>query len=270
MKNNVLIDSLDILTSVVKDCGIFAREKQANSQRTYKKDGTVLTEVDLYISTKIEKSINNLFPNSNFISEESKTSFDNEKDITFILDPIDGTDAYSQGLPSWAISIGILNNQRKPIGAIIYAPRFGIGTDNLLIRLNPGERPTINGKEIIVFPKSINIKMIAMEATCIKKLDFSNYKGGFRVFGSAVIHMLCPIIFNYYQGSVHTSCYVWDVAGAHAVLKSVGFDIEYCDGSPFIYNDKLLIERKKYKMPLYSGSKEIRKKFHIILPQLKK
>lgn len=269
MNNKKLIQKLDILASIIKDCGIFAREKQANIQRSYKKDGTVLTEVDLYVSKKIENGINELFPDANFITEESQNVFDEKKLLTFILDPIDGTDAYSQGLPSWAISLGILNKEREPTGSIIYAPRFGVGTDDLFIRLNPGEKPTLNGKKLTVNKKDSNIKMIAMEATCIKKLNFSNYKGGFRVFGSAIIHMLCPIIFDYYQGSVHTSCYVWDVAGAHAILKSIGYDIEYCDGSEFTYDDNLLVDRKKYRMPLYSGSIETRKQFHIILPMMK-
>ncbi len=100
--------------------------------------------------------------------------------------------------------------------------------------------------------------MVAMEASCLKYLDFSNYKGNFRVFGSAVLHMLSPIIFSHFQASIHTSCYAWDIAGPHAILKSLNNDIEYCNGLPFTYTDDLLINRNKYLYPLFSGSAEAR------------
>lgn len=256
---------IDILSNVIKSCGVEARKIQNGIKRSYKIDGTVLTKADLYVSTEVTKTIQTLFPHANIVNEEAKTNFNPDAELTFILDPIDGTDAYSQGLPSWAIALGILNKQREPIGGIIHAPRFGIGENDLFIRSIYNETTTINDEEIVLENMAPPVKMIAMEASSLKILDFSSYNGNMRIFGSAILHMIAPIVFPFFQASLHNSCYVWDVAATHAVLKNLGLDIEYLDGSAFVYNDHLLINHKKYLQPIIAGSKQSRAELKSVL-----
>ncbi|MGD1816129.1 MAG: inositol monophosphatase family protein [Pleomorphochaeta sp.] len=262
---NQFKEKFNILCAVVRSCGIESRNIQSDIKRSYKSDGTVLTKADLYVSSTITEAIKTLFPKANIVNEELEVPFYQNAELTFILDPIDGTDAYSQGLPSWAISLGLLDKDREPIGAIIYAPRFGQGENDLFIKSIKNDKTTINDREVKLENITPPVKMIAMEASSLKILDFSQYKGNIRIFGSAILHMLSPIIFPYFQASVHNSCYVWDVAGPHAVLKNLGLDIEYIDGTPFIYNDDLLINHKKYLMPIVSGNDSCRKELKTIL-----
>lgn len=258
--------ALDALALVVQDAGRKAKEQQQSIHRSYKSDGTVITETDLAISQRILGVVAELFEDVNIISEETLTPFDEDAPYTFVLDPIDGTDVYSQGLPSWAVALGILDKNRKPVGAMISAPRWGLGEDELFLRLNPGKPLTINGKPFFITSDKDFPHQITMGSSGQRLMDFSRYEGKIRIFGSSILHMLSPVLYDHIQGCVNQSCYVWDIAAAHAVLLSAGMDIEYVDGTPFVYDDAFLLERKPFSPSFYAGTKACIKALREVLP----
>ncbi len=261
-------DKLDVLAEEVRKAGAFAFQKQADVRRTYKKDGSVLTEVDMAISHSLVSKIRSLFPGAAVISEEEETDASRDAEWTFILDPIDGTDVYSQGLPSFAVSLGLLDSNREPVGAYIEAPRFGIGTDEMSIRLDPGKRPLLNGKEIKVAGNKDDVTQVTTGSKAFRYFDFSSFTGKFRIFGSTIIHMLSPAVFSSIEASLTFSCYAWDIAASHAVLRSVGMDSVYADLTRLEYDDDFLYKKHPLKAPLYSGSEKGREALIKMLPPL--
>ena len=254
MKLQLEREKLDILAAAVKKAGLYAKEQQAKIHRSYKKDGSVITETDLAISKRILSLISNLFPEANIISEETLTPYRADAPCTFVLDPIDGTDVYSQGLPSWAVALGVLDNNRKPVGAYISAPRWGIGTEDLFVRLDPGGSLLINDELYESTGGKDHPYQITMGSNGQKLMDFSHFEGKVRIFGSSIIHMLCPVIYDHFQGCVNQSCYLWDIVASHAVLLSSGMDIQYVDGQPFVYDDALVLDRKPFPLSFYAGT----------------
>ncbi|MDD2395078.1 MAG: inositol monophosphatase [Sphaerochaeta sp.] len=265
---NTVLDqkALDILAAAVQDAGRQAKQQQMFIHRSYKSDGTVITETDLAISRRILGVVADLFEDVNIISEETLTPFREDAPYTFVLDPIDGTDVYSQGLPSWAVALGILDRNRKPVGAMISAPRWGIGEEELFLRLDPGKELTINGKRFSPSTDKDFPHQITMGSSGQRLMDFSRFEGKIRIFGSSILHMLSPVLYDHIQGCVNQSCYVWDIAAAHAALLSVGMDIEYVDGTPFIYDDAFLLERKPFSPSFYAGTKTCIKALRDVLP----
>lgn len=261
-------DRLDELAFVVRKAGQFAKEKQAEIQRNYKQDGTVITETDLAISKHILEEVSRLFPEANIISEETLTPFNSESPYTFVLDPIDGTDVYSQGLPCWAVALGILDRERRPVGAYISAPRWGLGCEELFVRLDPGGTLLVNDKRFEVAGQKEQPSQITMGSSGQRLMDFSAFDGKVRIFGSSIIHMLSPVIYDHIQGCVNQSCYVWDVTASHAVLIAAGMDMEYVDGTPFVYDDAFLLERKPFSPSLYIGTKACREALARVLPPM--
>ena len=110
------------------------------------------------------------------------------------------------------------------------------------------------------------VKQVTMGSGGQVKMDFTNFAGKVRTFGSSIIHLLSPVVFSSIQGCVNQPCFVWDIVSAHAVLKKVGMDIEYVDGEPFIYTDEFLYQKKKFKKDIYAGTKEGIKCMRKILP----
>ncbi len=245
---------LDELAHVVADCGRWAKAMQASVHRSYKSDGTPVTEVDLEISRRIVEHIEAQLPMCNIVSEESLSSFEADAPWTFILDPIDGTDVYSQGMPCWAVALGILDDKRNPVGAMISCPRWGLGEEDLFIRLDPGKELLINGERFAGYGAKDEPHQITMGSSGQRHFDFSAFDGKIRIFGSAILHLLAPVIYPHVQGAIVQSCYAWDVAASHAVMRAVSMDLEYVDGRPFVYDDGLLIERNSFEPALYGGN----------------
>jgi len=248
------MDSFETLAQAVLKMGNLANARQKDIVIDYKEDGSLVTSIDREISFHLSSLIKELFAEANVISEEELFTFDNEAPLTFVIDPIDGTDVYSQGLPSWCISVGILNQKREPIGAMINAPRWGLNWhEGLFLRQDPSKNLLLNGEPFKTRNWSIASRQITMSSYASRYLPLERYHGKIRCYGSNILHMISPLIHPLIQCAVSTPCYVWDLCGAHALLALQGLKVVYGDAKPFTYDDELLIHRKRFKGVIYSG-----------------
>ncbi len=244
------------LCSAVRQCGEAARTNQSHIHRAFKEDGSILTETDLAVSDAIVARLRVLYPDCNIVTEEiDLKSFTDGARFTFVLDPIDGTDAYSQGLPAWAVALGILDSRRRPCGAVIYAPRFGVGVQDLFICSLPGEKEVyLNGKVHHAPEHYESPRQMIIASNIMNYVDMSAYKGKMRAFGSSIIHIMAPAIFSNQDCTINSYCYAWDVASANAIVEKCGLNISYLDGSRIEFDDTLLVERKQIRLPIIIGN----------------
>lgn len=77
-----------------------------------------VTRADLEAEKVIVEIIRKSFPSHNIIAEE-KVRIDNKSVFTWAIDPIDGTISFASKMPFFAVSIGLLENN-KPIVGVIY------------------------------------------------------------------------------------------------------------------------------------------------------
>ncbi len=259
---------MDILADEIWKAGVYAREMQRAVHRSFKDDGSVLTEADTAISRRLTGRIKELFPEAAVISEEEPADAPRDAEWIFILDPIDGTDVYSQGLPSFAVSLGILDKDRQAAGAMIAAPRFGVGEEEMRIRLDPYGEVTINGRPLSLIGNKDRITEITMGSKGARELDFSRFTGKVRVFGSTIIHILAPVIFPSIEGTVVQKCFAWDIASSHAVLRKMGMDLVDTNGKPFAYTDSFIFRKEKLESILYGGTEKARNSLRALLPPL--
>jgi fructose-1,6-bisphosphatase/inositol monophosphatase family enzyme len=81
----------------------------------------LVTETDKQIETAIRKKITKKFPTHKIIGEEHAKDLVNKKDLVWIIDPIDGTTNYIQGLPMCCISIALWDN-KGPLAGVVFNP----------------------------------------------------------------------------------------------------------------------------------------------------
>lgn len=248
-------DSLDRLERAVRALAADAAKAQPELDIQTKSDGSPVTQIDLMVSKRLIRLVSSLFPSAAIISEEHATDHRPDAPCTFVIDPIDGTDVYSQGFPSWCVSVGILDGDKVPVGAMICAPRFGIATSGgLFVRLDPGGTLLVDGKQFAITTEKETAGQVVMGSDALRHMTVERFSGKIRCFGSTIIHLLCPVLVDKIHAAIQSVGYVWDFASAHAVLRASGMDIYHADGSPFTYTDAFL-DRQPVRECLYAGTK---------------
>jgi myo-inositol-1(or 4)-monophosphatase len=100
----------DQLLSWARRAGQIALDHLKDATPQVKPDRSFLTQVDLDIERFLTARIRAAYPDYGLISEEGTRAMGqcSNADI-WVVDPLDGTTAFVQGLPGWGISIGLLH-----------------------------------------------------------------------------------------------------------------------------------------------------------------
>jgi myo-inositol-1(or 4)-monophosphatase len=242
------------LVETVTAAGDMAAARQQTVVRTFKPDGSVLTEPDLEADRMITKSIKSLFSDVNIITEEYPSTFLPGKTWTFAVDPIDGSDSYSQGMPGWCVAVGILNEHLEPAGGIVYAPRWGSDRNRgILLTALPGENVLINGEPLEEPPaEKHRSQQLMISSKLHRKFDLSAYPGKVRSIGSTILHLVAPVIHPGVAGALLAPCFIWDMAAAHGIIARRGLSLAYLSGEEIDYS--VLVHRQKARGHIAAGS----------------
>ncbi len=247
--------NFDELVLEVKKAGNYAADEQKNVVRNFKPDGSVLTAIDTRLDSLLTQTIEKLFPGCRIVSEENPVDLKDPAEWTFTVDPIDGTDSFSQSMPGWCVAVGILDRNMNPSGAVIYAPTWGVKGGTLLT-LAPGGDLFINGEKYIPMQKEEDHPFQIMSGSKIHRyFDYHDFKWKIRTTGSGVLNIIGQVIHSAVGGTLLTPCYIWDMAAAHAVIKKAGFNLEYLSHKTIDY--EYLAQRKKAEDYLIAGSQKI-------------
>lgn len=199
-----------------------------------KYDGTRVTAVDIAISESIQRAITAQFPEDQFFSEELAVT-DQPIPVTapycWVLDPIDGTNNYANGIPYVSISLALLHDG-VPIYGVIYdmarrvlmhgGPGRGLWDDGRAARVS-AEPPHSNS--LIGFHSPVE-KVYAAEG---KRL-IEQFK--IRGLGSSALHLAYAAV-GHLEGVVEHNNRIWDVAAAAALIVEGGGELHYLTPAPF-------------------------------------
>jgi len=134
---------LELLEAAAREAGALARQLLTKPLEVHSKGelGPV-TNIDYAVDELLTERLLSARPDYGWLSEEAPDELDRRigKARTFMLDPIDGTQALVGGVPQWTISIGIIEGTRAYAG-VVYNPM----TDELFLGA-PGVSATLNGR----------------------------------------------------------------------------------------------------------------------------
>jgi len=188
------------------------------------------TEADVNTENLIRKAISDHYPEDHFLGEESYETFDvdaAEKSGAgiWVVDPIDGTQPFVCGIPTWCISIAFVVANKIEIG-VIYDPN-----NDELFAARAGHGAFVNGKPISASAANdvseglVGIgfsNRVSKEAT-LKPLErLLEADGMFHRCGSGALtiaYVACGRLIGYYEPHMNS----WDaVAGALLVTEAGG------------------------------------------------
>lgn len=118
------------LESVTRKAGDIAMAYFRPGQRTsaavsYKGGGSPVTEADFAVDRFLFEEMARIAPDAAWLSEESVDTAERlAHDALIVVDPIDGTQAFSRGDTRWSVSIALVLRGR-PVAGVIHAPALG-------------------------------------------------------------------------------------------------------------------------------------------------
>jgi myo-inositol-1(or 4)-monophosphatase len=191
----------------------------------------LVTEYDLKSEAIIIETIRNTFPDHDILTEESGHHA-SDGDITWIIDPLDGTVNFAHGIPLFCISIAAMKGEDILCG-VIYAPM----SDELFIS-EKGKGAMMNGQPCRISSQNslINAFLVTGFPYSVKDNPehciehFSHFVGmglPIRRLGSAALD-LAYIASGRFDGFWEVALQPWDMAaGALLVREAGGIVIDY-------------------------------------------
>jgi myo-inositol-1(or 4)-monophosphatase len=197
--------------------------------------GEVLTKADAEVGGFLYQKLRELFPEAHILleSEGSNSFFDPVRPSTFAIDPIDGTDAFTQGMPGWCISVGLLDENLSPVAGIVAAPRF-----DAFLFADIGKPGTLNGEQI---RRPCPLGQVSAQTNIIvpsnvtRYFDLHSFPGRIRNFGGTTLQLCLPLFLPGVAVAVGNKAYIWDYAAAHAIINSAGSRFRFLGGDKVNY-----------------------------------
>lgn len=185
----------------------------------------LVTEVDELCEKHILSSIKEYYPLHGILSEEFGKD-DLKSDYLWIVDPLDGTTNYAQGLPIFTVSIALEYNNETVLG-VVYAPIV----DQLFEALK-GKGAYLNGEKISVKNKSLLNQCVLATGfpydRALAKDNNVNYFAqfvpkvrGLRRMGSAA-YDLASVALGSLDGYWELNLSPWDIAAGKLILEEAG------------------------------------------------
>ena len=202
------------------------------------KDGVnnLVTEADFASDKAIRSIIKNAFPDHGIVSEESREKV-TESDYKWIIDPIDGTVNFANGIPICCVSIGLEYKGEMLMGAV-YNPNLGE-----FFFAEKGKGATLNDEKISVSGKTRLFTSCLVTGFPYTYLEQPN--GPLEVFsklirqgipvrrlGSAAID-LCWVACGRFDGFYEHDLNAWDSAAGFLIVEEAGGKVTNLKGDPY-------------------------------------
>lgn len=206
----------------------------------FKSDDSPVTNADRNAEQIIRKKIKEHFPEHGIIGEEYGNE-NEDSEIVWVLDPIDGTKSFIHGVPFYTTLIGIMIHQRPEVG-VIYAPALGEITSAAT-----GLGCTLNGKKISV-RECNDVSSATFLSTEVNTFFEYNYGDAFhkllsnsrlhRTWGDAYGHMM--VAAGRADFMIDPVLSIWDAAALQPVLTESGGSFTDLHGKETIHSGNAL------------------------------
>jgi len=125
-------DLLDLAVDIACEAGELARRRRSEGvaiAATKSALADIVTEADREVEALIRSRLSAERPGDGFLGEESGSAGEGA-DVTWVVDPIDGTVNYAYGIPAYAVSIAAVSGVPDPstwtaLAGVVHAPALG-------------------------------------------------------------------------------------------------------------------------------------------------
>lgn len=236
------------VATLSRHTGEFVRKAAAEFNRDsieYKGLNDMVSYVDKETEIRLVQGLRKILPEAGFIAEEGTVQQADIQEFAWIIDPVDGTTNYMHGLPVFAISIALQQNE-KIISGVVYE----INRDECFTAWLDGGA-YLNEKPIKV--SSATYLKDSLIATGFPYSDFElmdNYinilkelmqkSHGLRRFGAASVDLAYTAC-GRFEGFFEYNLKPWDVAAGTLIVQEAGGKVtDFKGGDDFVFGRELI------------------------------
>lgn len=234
------MDWQSVIVPIVKQAGQIILNELKDIQFTAKSPFDILAKADVESEKYMLAEIYKAFPTHSILSEE-KGDDGKTSDYKWIVDPLDGTINFSQGLPDFCTSLALLY-KKEIIFGLTYQPIL----QNLYIA-ELGKGSTLNGQPIHVASKTRLMDLIGSTESSSKPASrLQNFQSmiamgdkvkSLRISGSAALN-LARVAAGNYDFYFNHRLNIWDVAAGSLLISEAGGIMTDLDGQKISMDSK--------------------------------
>ena len=246
--DNNMKETCKAVCEIAKTAGKFiAGERKNFSSDKVESKGVndFVSYVDRAAEEMIVKELGQLM-NAGFLTEEKTVKQSRSQPFTWVVDPLDGTTNYIHGLNPCAVSIALVDPERKPLLGVVY-----LINEKECFHASKGDKAYLNGKiikpskvaeikdSLVIsgFPHKVGAD-IEKYLNAIRRLTVASH--GVRRLGSAaadLVFIACGRADVFFQ----TNLSPWDVAAGALIAECAGATVtDFTGGDNHIFGKSIL------------------------------
>jgi myo-inositol-1(or 4)-monophosphatase len=224
-----------LLKEAVKDAGALALtffRREIAVKR--KHDGTEVSEADLAVDAALKLTLERARPDYGWLSEETEDGPKRLKQSrVWMIDPIDGTNAFLRHIPEWTVSAALVEGGRPIIGIVFNPAR------QEFFHAVRGQGAFLNSKPIHVSGQNTleGAHLIASGGLFKKKIWSEPWPEVETAWVNSVAYRLALVACGRADATVSLSAKAeWDLAAGTLIVEEAGGSVTNHHGEPFLYN----------------------------------
>lgn len=235
---SITIPKLETVRSVVRAAAQTELVTRFNRiKQEFKHDGSILTEADTAMQSRLLRIFTQTWPQIPFLAEEMPPAqqqqlLDDADAGIWVVDPLDGTSNFSVGIPYYAVSVAFILHGKLELG-VVYDPErdeMFSAQRNVGAFLNEQRLDLLHMADVdVITIGTVDFKRLT-PALAGKLVTNAPYKSQ-RSFGSVALDW-CWIAAGRGDVYVHGKQNLWDYAAGHLILQEAGGSSSTLSGEP--------------------------------------
>ena len=215
---------------------------------SFKKDISLVTDIDLKAEERITKLIKKNFPSHDILTEESGGKIG--KKYTWLIDPLDGTTNYLMGIPFFSVSLALLYKNEPILGVVLNpcSQELYFAQKNKGAFLNQGRIKANQNKNLLkstlLLSKGRELKSFLKLVKILSKIG--KYIRTVRLLGSSNLG-ICQIAAGKADGYIGIGLPPWDyIVGSFIAQEAGGYVTNFDRGRYNIMRNQNVFVSNKF------------------------
>lgn len=218
---------IEEVKEIARATGAYLKEEQAGlKRRDIELKGTrnYVTYIDKEAESRVVRGLKSLLPDAAFLTEEATVKYQ-QKEYTWIIDPLDGTTNYVHGDTPYSVSIALMRGKETVLG-VVYDPVAGqlyhaTGVGRAYLNDHPLQVSSHAALKNAYIGYGIPYTLDSRGEEILVNTMRQFRHCSFRIKGSAALE-ICYVAAGISDAYFHSGLSPWDVAAGAFILQCAG------------------------------------------------